>query len=351
MEDKYIIPKSLRNTLVDTLEKHLKADYPDSKTKFNMMKSTYFDSSNLDMVRHHLSKATSRFKLRTREYAPDGKLQKTDYAFLEIKAKHDNITDKFRIRVPKEDMETFKKGSPITPTVRLAKMNPNIALPDLVKRIIDINQAMELFHLRPSCETQYVRRAYTDGAVNDSGLRVTFDENVKYNVLDVVPTGVRCELNKAGEESDELLNMVDSYSPDEHIIVEVKHHGTVPDWLNKFVNDHKLQKAAFSKYCYSVAKHTLSKSNPYGKGSKLYTEHDALVAQKRKAKNVEEVGEGPNRQAKEYTSAKLGTAAQQATNEAAEAKRKSKAMPVSHPINDPKYASPQSLPNKIPKVG
>src|ERR1035437_1049639 len=229
-EDKYIIPKSLRDNLVKALEKNLKTDYPDSKTKFNLMRSTYFDSSNLDMVKHHMSKATSRFKLRTREYAPDGKMQKTDFAFLEIKAKHDDITDKFRIKVPKDDMEAFKKGAPITPTVKLAKMNPNIALPDLVKRIIDINQALELFHLRPSCETEYVRRAYTDGAVNDSGLRVTFDENIKYNVLDVVPTGITKELNKAGEEQDCLLNMVESYSPKEHIIVEVKHHGgSYPD--------------------------------------------------------------------------------------------------------------------------
>jgi len=258
-EDKYIIPKALRDELVKTLEKNLKTDYPDNKTKFNLMKSTYFDSSNLDMVKHHMSKATSRFKLRTREYAPDGKLQKTDFAFLEIKAKRDDVTDKFRIRVPKDDMEAFKKGAPITPTVKLAKMNPNIALPDLVKRIIDINQALELFHLRPSCETQYIRRAYTDGAVNDSGLRVTFDENVKYNVLDVVPSGISSELNKAGEERNSLLNMIESYSPKEHIIVEVKHHGVVPDWLNKFVNDNKLQKATFSKYCYSIAKHATGK--------------------------------------------------------------------------------------------
>ena len=258
-EDKYIIPKTLKDELVKVLEKNLKTDYPDAKTKFNLMKSTYFDSSNLDMVKHHMSNASRRFKLRTREYAPDGKLQKTDFAFLEIKAKHNNVTDKFRIKVPKEDMETFKKGAPITPTVKLAKMNPKVALPDLVKRITDINQAMELFHLRPSCETQYSRRAYTDGAVNDSGLRVTFDENVKYHVLDVVPTGISNELSKAGEERNSLMNMIESYSPKEHIIVEVKHHGTVPDWLNKFVNDHKLQKATFSKYCYSIAKHATGK--------------------------------------------------------------------------------------------
>jgi hypothetical protein len=186
-------------------------------------------------------------------------MQKNDFAFLEIKAKHGDISDKFRIKVPKDTMETFKKGAPLTPTIQLAKMNPNIALPDLVKRVADINQALELFHLRPSCETQYSRRAYTDGTANDAGLRVTFDEGVQYKVLDIIPTGISNELNKAGEEKNNLMNMISSYSPNDHIIMEVKHHGTVPDWLTKFLNDNKLQKTNFSKYCYSIAKHATGK--------------------------------------------------------------------------------------------
>lgn len=259
MEDKYIIPKSLKDELVKCLSKHMRADYPDHKTKFNLMKSTYFDSSNLDMVKHHVSKAVSRFKLRTREYAPDGKLQKTDFAFLEIKAKHDNVTDKFRIKVPKECMETFKKGAPLTADAKLVKMNPNIGVADLVKRVADINQALELFHLRPSCETQYIRRAYSDGTVNDAGLRVTFDEGVNYKVLDVIPTQMTNELNKTGEDQSTLMNMIKSYNPQEHIIVEVKHQGVIPDWLTKFLNDNKLEKTNFSKYCYSIAKHATGK--------------------------------------------------------------------------------------------
>jgi hypothetical protein len=249
-EDKYMVPKALKEDLVKLLSKHLKTDYPEKDTKFNLMKSTYFDSSSLDMVRHHMSKATDRFKIRTREYGPNGKLNKSDFTFLEIKAKHGDVTDKFRMKVPKQDMENFKKGAPITATLQLAKMNSNIALPELVKRIVDINQALELFHLRPSCETQYVRRAYTDGAKNDSGLRVTFDEGVQYKVLDVIPSGI---LNK-GEEQDTLANMISAYNPNDHMILEVKHQGSVPDWLTKFLNDNKLQKAQFSKYCWSVAK-------------------------------------------------------------------------------------------------
>lgn len=260
-EDKFVVPKALKDELVKVLSKHLKADYPDSATKFNLMKSTYFDSSSLAMVQHHMSKANSRFKLRTREYAPDGKLHKSDFTFLEIKAKHDDITDKFRIKVPKDDMEAFKKGAPITATARLVKMNPNIGVADLVKRVSDINQALELFHLRPSCETQYIRRAYTDGTTNDAGLRVTFDEGVQYKVLDVIPTQISNDLSKAGEERNSLMSMIDNYSPADHLIVEVKHHGAgYPDWLTKFLNDNKLQKTQFSKYCYSIAKHATRKS-------------------------------------------------------------------------------------------
>jgi hypothetical protein len=45
------------------------------------------------------------------------------------------------------------------------------------------------------------------------------------------------------------------------MILEVKHQGTTPDWLNKFLNDHKIIKAPFSKYCYSMGKHSLNKAN------------------------------------------------------------------------------------------
>jgi SPX domain protein involved in polyphosphate accumulation len=259
-EDKYIVPKSMRDALVTLLSKHLKTDYPDKDTKYNLMKSTYFDSMHFDMVKHHMSKAASRFKIRTREYGPNGKLHKSDFTFLEIKAKHGDICDKFRIKVPREDMETFKKGAPLTATVKLAKINSNIALPELVKRVADINQALELFHLRPSCETQYTRRAFTDGTVNDAGLRVTFDEGVQYKVLDVVPSQISTDLKKGdSEEQQTLLRMIDNYKANEHMILEVKHQGSVPDWLTKFLNDNKLQKTQFSKYCYSIAKHATGK--------------------------------------------------------------------------------------------
>jgi hypothetical protein len=211
------------------------------------------------MVKHHMSKAASRFKIRTREYGPDGKLHKSDFTYLEIKAKHEGITDKFRIKVPKDAMEGFKKGAPITPTIELIKANTHIGIPDLVKRVADINQALELFHLRPSCETQYVRRAYSteDGVL--PGLRVTFDEGVQYKVLDVIPTQISTDLNKTGEERNNLMSMIENYSPADHMILEVKHHGTVPDWLTKFLNDNQLKQANFSKYCYSIASHAINK--------------------------------------------------------------------------------------------
>jgi hypothetical protein len=259
LEDKYIVPKSLREELTKLLNKNLTPDYPDSKTKFNTMKSTYFDSSNLDMVRHHMSGAESRFKIRTREYAPDGKLQKTDYTYLEIKAKHEGVTDKFRLKVPKDVMESFKKGAPITPTIQLVKSNPHIGIPDLVKRIGDINQALELFHLRPSCETSYTRRAYSDGTSSITGLRVTFDEGVQYKVLDVIPTQVANGLNKTGDEDSVLAGMVKNYSPKDHMILEVKHHGSVPAWLTEFLNKHQLEQKQFSKYCFSIASHAAHK--------------------------------------------------------------------------------------------
>jgi SPX domain protein involved in polyphosphate accumulation len=256
-EDKYILPRTLKDALEKALSKHLKPDYPDSKTRYNLMKSTYFDSKNLDMVKHHTSKAASRFKIRTRDYAPNGKLHKSDFTYLEVKAKHGDVCDKFRIKVPKASMQSFEKGLPIIPNIDLIKANPHIGVVDLVKRVADINGAMQTFDLRPSCEVSYTRRAFSDGA-KDDGLRVTFDEGVKYNVLDIVSTSAGESLSK-DNDSDGLAKMVAGYSPADHIILEVKHHGSTPDWLNQFLNDHKIVKTQFSKYCYSMAKHAKGK--------------------------------------------------------------------------------------------
>ena len=253
LEDKYILPNSLKKALQDTLDKHLTPDYPDKKTKYTAMRSIYFDSTNLDMIAQHMSKSSSRFKIRTREYAPNGVLAKNDFTYLEVKAKHGDISDKFRIKLPNEDLHGFKNGLPIIPSIKLAKANPHIGIADLVKRVNDINQAQQAFNLHPSCEISYDRRAYADTA-SDSGLRVTFDEGVQYKVLDVVPAAMSDKLIKE-EGTADLGNMVAGYNPEHHTILEIKHQGgNYPDWLAKFLNDHKIVKTSFSKYCYSMAK-------------------------------------------------------------------------------------------------
>ena len=249
MEDKYILPKSLKSDLEKLLNKHLKADYPDPKTKYNFMKSVYFDSSNLDMIRQHQAKADTRFKIRTREYAPNGHLSKSDFMYLEVKGKHNGISDKFRIKLPCEDVEGLKKGLPIIPSVKMVKANPHIGMVDLVKRITDINAAIQNFNMRPSCEISYMRKAFSDGAE----FRVTFDEGMRYNVLDVVPTYLSNELVKE-DTSAALMGMVDGYNPEHHIVLEVKHQGVVPDYMTRFLNDHKIVQTNFSKYCYSMTK-------------------------------------------------------------------------------------------------
>jgi SPX domain protein involved in polyphosphate accumulation len=216
------------------------------------MKSTYFDSAALDMVQHHLSKAESRFKIRTREYAPDGKLHKSDFTYLEVKAKHGNVSDKFRIKVPNGHMAAFTEGKPLLTDIKLAKANPHIGLADLVKRVDDLNNAMTTFMLRPSCEVSYARSAFSDGVVD--GLRVTFDEGVRFNVLNDGNSG------SLSKNDPDINNMVNGYSPQDHIILEVKHHGNVPDWLTQFLNKNNVAKTSFSKYCYSMGKYTKDKS-------------------------------------------------------------------------------------------
>lgn len=241
IEDKFIVPVELKQELNELLNKNLKPDYLDEGIRFNGMRSIYFDSANCDLMRHHLAKAASRFKIRIRQYVPDGLLAKSSGFFLEVKAKNSHVSDKFRFKISQESLDKLFKGEELS-LDEVTAANPNSLKIELASRLNDINTAISHFTLRPTCEVTYLRKAFADGE-----FRVTVDDDIKYKPV-------------SSFNHNELVKnlitpeLVDTYVPEKHIILEVKHQGTVPTYLTEFLTKHNIQKASFSKYCYSMSK-------------------------------------------------------------------------------------------------
>jgi hypothetical protein len=46
--------------------------------------------------------------------------------------------------------------------------------------------------------------------------------------------------------------MRESFLTHKNIVVELKHKGQLPDWIQLFLEAHPYPKVSFSKYCYAV---------------------------------------------------------------------------------------------------
>ena len=72
MEDKYLLTKEQADALVPLLKTHLNNASPIPNTDYTIIESVYFDNSELNVLKEYLAQNTSRSKMRTRRYAPNG---------------------------------------------------------------------------------------------------------------------------------------------------------------------------------------------------------------------------------------------------------------------------------------
>lgn len=203
IEKKYLITNNDKKELLKSIRKNMKKDNYHKSKVINL----YFDTDNYDLIIQSIDQPIFKHKLRARSYG------RYDRVFLEIKTKirekDMNPGFKRRVMITHSDFDEFIAGK--------------ITMEKLAKRSIETNNDIQIarevdyyfkhFKLKPKIMVIYNRESYKD----ENGLRITFDEDLKYRTEDL-------SFNK--RKRDKI------YFKDERcIILEVKAHGVLPLWL------------------------------------------------------------------------------------------------------------------------
>jgi SPX domain protein involved in polyphosphate accumulation len=250
IEDKYLVSRTHLPKLLLLLNSQLDPSYISDDVLFNKIESLYFDSPALKVFRDHFKSGISRFKLRLRQYGPNGKFApETEPVHLEMKQKADGVSQKFRFKVGLMAKLSLLAGETLPVDFAEAKKKKEL----IAERCLQVNSAISDFGLRPQVRVTYERLAF-----ERNGLRVTIDDNIEAELLTPIEANVVSEL-LSSTELEKAKQMIAQYSPNV-VIVEVKHPGTTPEWLNTFFADSQTTPASFSKYCYSIGQHIVKAS-------------------------------------------------------------------------------------------
>lgn len=250
IEDKFLVRKDREAELHAKVSQFLKPSYPDPSTRFTVIQSLYFESESLEIFSSHFRPQVSRFKIRTRRYAPDG-IWKTDESHIELKSKKDGICKKYRFKVGRAEGMVLTEGGTIPLTPALSNLNAEIEHRKLAKRVNKVNTLIEQYRLRPQCLVTYVRQAYER---ND--IRLTVDADIRGRMLRPVnETALEAVRESSGWETAQ--GMRSRFLAEDYLVVEVKHPGQIPAWLTAILDSVGAQKASFSKYCFSMSEHIL----------------------------------------------------------------------------------------------
>ncbi len=245
-EDKYIISFSHRDHILELINKYMKPSYPDSDTQYTLIESIYFDSKNLDFFKHDVTDYPTQYKLRIRQYAPNGKFNPRAPAHLELKRKRGQESKKLRFKIGPMQLLGLYKGESLPMNDEVIAINKDIELQVLISRMKIINDLMGEFLLRPVTSISYNRLAFEQG-----DLRVTMDTDIsEKRLVDVLN---RRDF-KTFTKLDKAEKMMKMFSAQECFILEVKHQGHIPSWLENLLNELSLPKESFSKYTYFTAK-------------------------------------------------------------------------------------------------
>ncbi len=248
IEDKFLIPRERSLELFELLESNLEPSYPQAGTQFNLIESLYFDTENLDVFRSHFQQLESRFKMRIRRYATNGEW-KDDAVHLELKAKEMGVSKKARFKIGPTECSILSLGQRIPLSLELVRRNQKLGALTLLKRMSRINSLVSRLSLRPQGRITYLRRAY-----ERDNLRVTVDDQIRYQILAPTPASTREEILGAPIWGTAQA-MRSGFRKQDHLILEVKHRGQIPEWVTRFTESVGTQKTSFSKYCFAISDH------------------------------------------------------------------------------------------------
>lgn len=247
VEDKYFISKTALDYLTQTIKENLKEGDIDTEVRYNTNRSIYLDNRDLDSLKDSMNSVKPRIKIRVRQYSPNSK-DWEKVAYVEVKSKEaDGSSNKVRIRIHADQIESFVEGKPIECTEDLANINKDITKLLLEKRVRHINHLVALYGFRRQVEVRYERRAYTS-----KDIRITVDDGLRFvrsNLIsDENTLAIKCTSGWVN-----ILQLDHQLKNEGYMILEVKHQGKIPGWVKDCLKKCNAKEVKFSKYCAATA--------------------------------------------------------------------------------------------------
>ena len=257
IEDKYIIAKQNFTFFEALAVQHMSPGYSSKNTKYILINTQYFDTSDLKCFRDHITKQKDRFKIRIRSYGPNGTWKK-DEVFLEIKEKKEGKVHKFRIRIDPENVKKISGGNFLEFSDFLLKENKHLYTKNKLKEFVDGYNKIVFEHnhdIHPSVSLTYRRLAFGKG----KNFRITLDQNVKARLARELTPAL--EALTRSPEWQVAREMHSKYKPSMNAVMETKYQGVnfLPEWLENTFDELDMDPESFSKYVWAVVESIQSK--------------------------------------------------------------------------------------------
>ena len=205
-EKKYLLDDDQYRQLMVKLKDHVKPD----KFFETQIRSIYYDTNNLQLIRRSIEKPEYKEKLRIRSY---GEANDDDKVYVEFKKKLDGIVYKRRTKAICKDV--------IEDIDHCAFQDEQVGK--------EIRYALAYYEkLRPAFYIGCTRNSYV--ANDDDELRITFDRDIRYRTRNL-------NLRKSAEDK----------SVTDKTVMELKVRDAMPLWLTEILDDVKAYPRGFSK--------------------------------------------------------------------------------------------------------
>lgn len=244
IEDKYLLPSTLKNLVLEKLYKNMEPSYLHKDTTFTLIESIYFDSAQFEFFFHHFLPVETRYKMRIRRYAPNG-IWSEGPVLLELKRKRNGESKKSRFMLPLADLEKIKRLQTLNFNNEIREINPTMKMKTLLKRIHKVNDLISTYSLLPVLSIQYNRLAF-----EKDGFRVTLDQELSGKGISGMNSSHIASLQDNPEIWQKASLLFNKFENDDQVVMEIKHQGVIPNWMTELLNELKLEKTNFSKYCW-----------------------------------------------------------------------------------------------------
>lgn len=222
VEKKFLITPAQKEILLDLVEKNMRHDDYFNSSILNI----YFDTDNYDLIIQSIDKPIFKEKLRARSY------ERYDKVFFEIKTKvyvddmEAKVGFKRRVLVSRADYKRIVSGQ--ASILEVVEQNNGSAVDKQIAKEMDY--LINYFDLKPKILVLYKRTSFKD----DSGLRLTFDEDLSYRDFNV-------KFSKTAKDK------IYFNEEEANIVLELKSNGAIPLWLVRCLSENKIFQQPFSK--------------------------------------------------------------------------------------------------------